>query len=40
LWQPLIDFIADVEGRTTLYPMVDEFQALNISAPEEGGGLP
>ncbi|MBT6202429.1 MAG: hypothetical protein HOI34_01845, partial [Rhodospirillaceae bacterium] len=40
LWQPLVDFIADVESCATLYPMADEFQALNIIALEEGGGSP
>jgi len=40
LWRPLIDFVAAVEGCDTLYPMADEFQALNIIAHDDGEGLP
>ncbi len=39
-WQPLTDFIAAVEGKDRLYPMADEFQALNIIAHGDGEQLP
>jgi hypothetical protein len=39
-WQPLTDFLAAVEDRTELYPMADEFQALNIIQQSHGDSLP
>jgi len=39
-WEPLTAFVAAVEGRERLYPMADEFQALNIIAHGDGEQLP
>lgn len=39
-WQPLTDFLAAVEDRAELYPMADEFQALNIIQQSHGDSLP